>query len=191
MRKLVYYVAVSLDGYIAGPAGEFDFYPFDAEMMTWINERYPDFVPSHLRHHVGMAVDEPNQRFDTVLMGRASYEPGLSEGVTSPYAHMRQYVISSTHGPSDDPKVEVVPSDPVGLVRRLKAEAGGDIWLCGGGKLAGALLDELDEMIVKSYPVVAGGGISAFSGAFNPTLFTPTERREFGNGAQVTWFSRA
>lgn len=191
MRKLVYYVAVSLDGYIAGPAGEFDFYPLDAEMMTWINARYPDFVPSHLRHHVGMAVDEPNQRFDTVLMGRASYEPGLSEGVTSPYAHMRQYVISSTLGPSDDPKVEVVASDPVGLVRRLKAEAGGDIWLCGGGKLAGALLDELDEMIVKSYPVVAGGGISAFSGAFNPTLFTPTERRAFGNGAQVTWFSRA
>lgn len=160
-------------------------------MMTWINERYPDFVPSHLRHHVGMAVDEPNQRFDTVLMGRASYEPGLSEGVTSPYAQMRQYVISSTLGPSDDPKVEVVAGDPVGLVRRLKAEPGGDIWLCGGGKLAGALLDELDEMIVKSYPVVAGGGISAFSGAFNPTLFTPTERREFGNGAQVTWFSRA
>ncbi|MFI7664408.1 dihydrofolate reductase family protein [Nocardia sp. NPDC049526] len=191
MRKLVYYVAVSLDGYIAGPAGEYDFYPLDAEMTSWINGQYPDFVPSQARSHVGMAVDEPNKRFDTVLMGRASYEPALSEGVTSPYAHMRQYVISSTLGPIDDPQVEVVAGDPVGLVRRLKAEAGGDIWLCGGGKLAGALLDELDEMIVKSYPVVAGGGISAFSGAFNPTLFTPTERREFGNGAQVTWFSRA
>ncbi|MEV4241569.1 dihydrofolate reductase family protein [Nocardia sp. NPDC049737] len=191
MRKLVYYVAVSLDGYIAGPAGEFDFYPRDAEMTEWITTRYPDFVPSHVRPHVGMAVDEPSKRFDTVLMGRGSYEPGLSEGVASPYAHMRQYVISSTLGPTDDPQIEVVASDPVGLVRRLKAESGGDIWLCGGGKLAAALLDELDEMIVKSYPVVAGGGISAFSGAFNPTLFTPTERREFGNGAQVTWFSRA
>ncbi len=191
MRKLVYYVAVSLDGYIAGPAGEFDFYPLDAEMTAWITGRYPDLVPSHVRPHVGMAVDEPNKRFDTALMGRASYEPGLSEGVTSPYAHMRQYVISRTLGPSKDPQVEVVASDPVGLVRRLKAEAGGDIWLCGGGKLAGALLDEIDEMIVKSYPVVAGGGVSAFSGAFNPTLFTPTERREFGNGAQVTWLTRA
>jgi len=191
MRKLVYYVAVSLDGYIAGPAGEFDFYPLDAEMTTWITGQYPDFVPSQARSHIGMAVDEPHKRFDTVLMGRGSYEPALSEGVTSPYAHLRQYVISSTLGPIDDPQVEVVAGDPVGLVRRLKAEAGGDIWLCGGGKLAGALLDELDEMIVKSYPVVAGGGISAFSGAFNPTLFTPTERREFGNGAQVTWFSRS
>lgn len=191
MRKLVYYVAVSLDGYIAGPAGEFDFYPFDAEMMTWLNARYPDFVPTHLRHHVGMAVDTPGKRFDTVLMGRASYEPALSEGVTSPYAHMRQYVISSTLGPSDDPKVEVVANDSLGLVQRLKKEEGGDIWLCGGGKLAGALLDELDELIIKSYPVVAGGGIPAFSGAFNPTLFTPTERREFDNGTQVTWFSRS
>jgi len=191
MRKLVYYVGVSLDGYIAGPAGEFDFYPLDAEMATWITGQYPDFVPSHVRPHVGMAVDEPSKLFDTVLMGRASYEPALSEGVTSPYAHMRQYVISSTLGPIDDPKVEVVASDPVGLVQRLKEEEGGDIWLCGGGKLAAALLDELDEMIVKSYPVVAGGGISAFSGAFNPTLFTPTQRRDFGNGTQVTWFSRA
>lgn len=191
MRKLVYYVAVSLDGYIAGPAGEYDFYPIDAEMATWINEQYPDFVPSPARPHVGIAVDEPTKRFDTVLMGRASYEPALSEGVTSPYAHMRQYVISSTLGPIDDPKVEVVASDPVGLVRRLKTEEGGDIWLCGGGKLAGALLGELDEMIIKSYPVVAGGGISAFSGAFDPTLFTPTQRRDFGNGTQVTWFSRA
>ncbi|MGW4768601.1 dihydrofolate reductase family protein [Nocardia sp. NPDC004278] len=191
MRKLVYYVAVSLDGYIAGPAGEYDFYPMDAEMTTWINERYPDFVPSPARPHFGRAVDEPAKRFDTVLMGRASYEPALSEGVTSPYAHMQQYVISSTLGPIDDPKVEVVASDPVALVRRLKTEEGGDIWLCGGGKLAGALLGELDEMIIKSYPVVAGGGISAFSGAFDPTLFTPTQRREFGNGAQVTWFSRA
>ncbi|WP_433713112.1 dihydrofolate reductase family protein [Nocardia sp. CA-084685] len=190
MRKLVYYVAVSLDGYIAGPAGEYDFYPLDAEMTAWSTAQYPEFVPTHVRPHVRMAADEPNKRFDTVLMGRGSYEPGLSEGATSPYAHMRQYVISSTLGPVDDPQVEVVASDPVGLVRRLKAEPGGDIWLCGGGKLAGALLDELDEMIVKSYPVVAGGGISAFSGAFNPTLFTPTERREFGNGAQVTWFSR-
>ncbi|MFI6367371.1 dihydrofolate reductase family protein [Nocardia sp. NPDC050630] len=190
MRKLVYYVAVSLDGYIAGPAGEYDFYPLDAEMTAWITAQYPDFVPTHVRPHVGMAADEASKRFDTVLMGRGSYEPALSEGVTSPYAHMRQYVISSTLATVDDPQIEVVASDPVGLVRRLKAEPGGDIWLCGGGKLAGALLDELDEMIVKSYPVVAGGGISAFSGAFNPTLFTPTQRREFGNGAQVTWFSR-
>ncbi|MFQ6394688.1 dihydrofolate reductase family protein [Nocardia sp. KC 131] len=190
MRKLVYYVGVSLDGYIAGPAGEYDFYPTDADMMAWINQRYPEFVPTHFRPSIEIAPGEPGKRFDAVLMGRGSYEPGLSEGVTSPFAHMKQYVVSSTLGRIDDPKVELIESDPLGLVRRLKKEEGGDIWLCGGGKLATQLLDELDELIVKSYPVVAGGGVSMFSGGFRPTLFAPTRRKEFGNGAQVTWLTK-
>ncbi|WP_405167974.1 dihydrofolate reductase family protein [Nocardia sp. NBC_01499] len=100
-------------------------------------------------------------------------------------------MVSSTYGRIDDPAVELVDADPVGLVQRLKKEAGLDIWLCGGGNLAAQLLGEIDEMIIKSHPVVAGGGISAFAGAFRPTLFTPTARKEFGNGAQVTWFTRA
>ncbi|MFD6155806.1 dihydrofolate reductase family protein [Nocardia sp. NPDC060256] len=190
MRKLVYYVAVSLDGYIAGPGGEYDFYPDDAEMGASLNTEYPEFVPSFVRPHFGMAADEPNKRFGTVLMGRGTYEPALSVGVSSPYPHMKQYAVSRTLG-IDDPAVELVDADPVGLVRRLKTEAGQDIWLCGGGNLAAQLLGEIDEMIIKSYPVVAGSGISAFAGEFRPTLFTPTRRAEFGNGAQVTWFTRA
>ncbi|MET7773105.1 dihydrofolate reductase family protein [Nocardia sp. NPDC005366] len=191
MRKLVYYVGVSLDGYIAGPGGEFDFYPFSAEMGAWINAEYPEFVPTHLRAHADLALDEPNRRCDTVVMGRGTYEPALSAAVTSPYAHMKQYVVSTTLGRSEDPAVELIEADPLGLVRRLKKEDGLDIWLCGGGVLAAQLLAELDELIIKSYPVVAGGGIPAFSGAFAPTLFTPTRRKEFGNGAQVTWFTRS
>ena len=80
--------------------------------------------------------------------------------------------------------------DPVELVRKLKAEDGLDIYLAGGGKLAGALLDEIDQLIVKSYPVVAGDGVPAFAGGFSPTLFTPTGRRSFDNGAYVTWYDR-
>ncbi|MFD0361923.1 dihydrofolate reductase family protein [Nocardia sp. GCM10030253] len=191
MRKLVYYVGVTLDGYIAGPAGEYDFYPVDAEMAAWINQEYPEFVPTPVRPHFDMALDEPGKRCDTVLMGRGTYDPGLSMGWTSPYAHMKQYVVSGTLGRIEDPKVELVESDPVGLVQRLKKEEGGDIWLCGGGQLAAQLLGEIDELIIKSYPVIAGGGISVFSGEFNPTLFAPTQRKNFGNGAQVTWFTRA
>lgn len=195
MRKLVYYVAVSIDGYIAGPDGEFDFYPMADDMAAWINERYPETVPTHLRAHAGIPQDEPNRRWDTVLMGRGAYEPGLSVGVTSPYAHLKQYVVSSTLDPVGDPNVEIVANDPVGLVRRLKQDSGPevdkDIWLCGGGALAGALSEEIDELIIKSYPVIAGAGISAFTGNFRPIAFRPAQRREFGNGAQVTWFERA
>ncbi|WP_431966694.1 dihydrofolate reductase family protein [Nocardia sp. bgisy134] len=191
MRKLVYYVAVSLDGYIAGPGGEFDFYPLADDMSAWIDEHYPEPMPTYLRAQTGMPVDTPNKNWDTVLMGRGTYEPGLSAGATSPFAHLKQYVISSTLGPSGDPAVEVVAGDPVALVRELKQADGLDIWLCGGGNLAAQLADEIDELMIKSYPVLAGGGIPAFAGAFTPTLFTPSRRMEFSNNAQLTWYRRA
>lgn len=190
MRKLLYFVGVSLDGYIAGPGGEYDFYPVAEDMAEFVNGRYPESVPAHIRPHFGMAVDEPNKEWDTILMGRGTYEPALSAGIASPYPHLKQYVVSATLDRVDDPEVELVPSDPVALVRRLKQQDGKDIWLCGGGQLAGALVDEIDELIIKSYPVVAGAGISAFTGNFRPTAFTRVQRREFGNGAQITWFER-
>ncbi|TDB91704.1 dihydrofolate reductase [Actinomadura sp. KC216] len=190
MRKLVYYVGASLDGYIAGPGGEFDFYPLGDDMMAWINERYPETLPTHIRAQVGLE-GAPNQRFDTLVMGLGTYQPALDINVTSPYAHVRQYAVSTTLDEIADPSVELV-REPAGLVRDLKAEDGDkDIWLCGGGRLAAALLPEIDELILKSYPVVAGTGVPVFSGEFRPTLFTPTRQESFGNGAQVTWFTRA
>ncbi|WP_329414299.1 dihydrofolate reductase family protein [Nocardia vinacea] len=191
MRKLVYFVGMSLDGYIAGPGDDISFYPVGDDVWDWLKAQYPETLPTHVRPHIGLAVDVPNQKFDTLVMGRGTYDPGLAIGVTSPYAHMRQYVVSSSLGPIDDPQVEVVASDPVGLVRRLKQEDGMDIWLAGGGKLAAQLLGEIDELVIKSYPVVAGTGTPAFAGEFDPTLFAPTERTEFGNGTQVTWLTRA
>ncbi|QKT11257.1 dihydrofolate reductase family protein [Rhodococcus sp. W8901] len=189
MRKLVYYVAVSLDGYIAGPGGEVDFYPLSDSMAAWINERYPETVPTHIRPQAGLQ-DAPNRAFDTIIMGRGTYEPALAVGITSPYAHLRQLVVSTTLGTIPDPAVELVSTDPVEAVRKLKAEDGLDIWLAGGGQLAGALLPEIDELIVKSYPVVGGAGLPAFAGPFRPTAFTRTDLTSFDNGASVSWFSR-
>lgn len=107
---------------------------------------------------------------------------------TGPAGHA---VVSTTLEQAGDPAVELVRTDPVELVRRLEQEEGKDIWLCGGGRLAGALIGEIDQLIIKSYPVSAGAGVPVFTGAFRPTRFTPVRRREFGNGAQVTWFDRA
>ncbi|MBG0857723.1 dihydrofolate reductase family protein [Streptomyces spinoverrucosus] len=196
MRKLVYYFGVTLDGRIAGPGGEYDFFPTGDEQQTasysaWTNALYPETVPTALRAATGLT-DAPNRRFDTVLMGLGAYRPALDAGITSPYAHLRQYVVSSTLKPDVDPAVTVVPGDPVGLVRELKREegTGPDIWLCGGGRLAGALLPELDEMVVKNYPVVAGAGIPAFDGAFDPTAFDVAERTAFPNGVTLTRLTR-
>ncbi|MGW3304508.1 dihydrofolate reductase family protein [Streptomyces rubiginosohelvolus] len=195
MRKLVYYIGVSLDGRIAGPGGEYDFFPQGGEQQataysTWMNALYPETIPTAYRAAAGVA-DAPNRRFDTVVMGLGSYRPALDNGVTSPYAHLRQYVVSSTLKPNTDPAVTVVPNDPLSVARQLKIEVGAlDIWLCGGGQLAGALLPEIDELLIKTYPVITGAGISVVDGAFDPTAFDVAERTAFPNGVTLTRLTR-
>ncbi|MGP3972782.1 dihydrofolate reductase family protein [Streptomyces sp. 8N114] len=190
MRKLVYYVGVTLDGFISGPQGEFDFFPVPDDLSAAIAKELPETVPTHVRSALGLP-DRPNQRFDTALMGRGTYEPGLREGVTSPYAHLRQFVFSSTLPPDRDPAVEIVRDrDPAEVVRELKKQEGSDIWLVGGGKLAATLLHEIDELIIKRSPRVACAGIPLFDGRFTPTAFAPVTTREFASGISMSTYER-
>ncbi|MFI6854300.1 dihydrofolate reductase family protein [Streptomyces sp. NPDC050416] len=164
---------------------------YSAATMRWANALYPETVPTAYRAAVGIA-DVPNRRFDTVVMGLNTYRLTLDNGITSPYVHLRQYVVPSTLKPDIDPAVTVVPGDPLALVRELKGEEGPglDIWLCGGGRLAGTLLPEIDELLIKTYPVVAGSGIPVVDGAFDPTVFDVAERTAFPNGVTPTRLTR-
>ncbi|MFI1519195.1 dihydrofolate reductase family protein [Kitasatospora cineracea] len=191
MRKLVYYVAVSVDGFIAGPSGEFDFYPGAPDMAQHQLDEYPETIPVQARPQLGLT-DTPNKHFDTVLMGLGAYRPGLDAGIPSPYPHLEQYVVSSTLPGVDDPAVHLVRADPLGLVRELKQRPGsGDLWLCGGGRLAAELLPEIDELVFKRYPVVAGGGIPAFAGPLRPRPFAPVKTLAFSHGGTVTTYRPA
>src|SRR3712207_8366055 len=106
-------------------------------------------------------------------MGRRTYDPALRLGITSPYAHLRQVVVSRTLE-SPDPDVTVVRDDPVGAVRALKQEDTGlDVYLAGGGQLAGELLPEIDRLVAKVYPVVAGAGPEGLRMAVSPPPFSP------------------
>jgi dihydrofolate reductase len=102
----------------------------------------------------------------------------------SPYAHLRQYVVSRTLGPSQDPAVEVIESDPLGRIQKLKSEEGNGIWLCGGGNLAYQLLPAIDELVLKLYPIVIGSGIPLFAGEFRPNHFTLADRTVYDNGSR-------
>jgi dihydrofolate reductase len=190
MRELTYYIALSLDGFIAGPNGEVDFYPLADDHTAYMNEHYPEMVPTHVRAAGGLA-DVANRRFDTIVMGRRTYDPALQVGITSPYAHLRQIVFSRSLGASPDPAVEVVSDDPITRVRELKGGEGLGIYLAGGGQLAGELLPEIDRLVVKKYPVVAGSGLQAFATGFAPTQFTLEDARTFSNGCAVLTYRRS
>jgi dihydrofolate reductase len=191
LRKLTYFIAASIDGFIGAPGGDAELFTrfVDEEFFEYLKTEYPETLPTHGRRALGLD-DLENKRFDTVIQGRASYDLALAVNVTSPYAHMRQYVASRTIKDAPDPAVEIVSGDVVGKVRELKREGGLDIYLCGGSTLAGALLDEIDELVVKTYPVVLGSGMLMFASGFRITDFTLESVRTFGNGAVVRWYGR-
>ena len=183
MRELVYYVAVSLDGAIAGPGGETDAFPAAGDHMTVLLTEFPETLPAHVADALGIRVTAG--RFDTVMMGRDTLMPALEIGVTSPYPHLRQIVATRADGGGFDPDIAVT-HEPLRTVRELKREPGGDIWLCGGGELAGSLLPEIDRLILKRNPVVLGSGIPLFGeSAFEPRTFDLVGTRAFDSGVII------
>ncbi|WP_433686874.1 dihydrofolate reductase family protein [Micromonospora carbonacea] len=189
LRKLVYYVASTLDGFIAAPDGSYDFLPLEPDVAAHLTAGWPQTFPTF--SHPQLGIDRPTGRFDTVLMGRATYDPALRAGITSPYDHLRQYVFSRSLPPSAGTGPEVVAGDPVAFVRELKGRPGGDIWLCGGGQLAGQLLPEVDELVVKLHPVVAGSGIPLAARGFAAHRFALTGTRAFDSGLVLLHYAAA
>ena len=109
MRKLVYYVAITLDGFIAGPDGGdasgTSYFPLHEDLIEFIATEFPETLPGQARQAWG--IDAPNTHFDTALMGRSTYEVGLPAGATNPYPHLRQLVVSTTLRQRPDPGVEL------------------------------------------------------------------------------------
>jgi dihydrofolate reductase len=189
VRALTYYVGMSLDGFIAAPDGSIDAFPVTEDVMEFIAANYPETLPTAVREQLGLTA--PGTRFDTVVMGRNTYTPALEAGIHSPYAHLDQYVVSTTLSASPDPQLHVVPGDPVGLVRRLKHQPGAGVWLAGGGRLAGALLGEIDELVIKRYPVVLGAGIPVCTtGQAHVLSFELVDDRTLRGGTTVTTYTR-
>lgn len=135
MRQVRLSAAVSIDGYIAGPGGETDWIPADPDI---------DF-------------GELLGSFDTVLLGRKSYEAALAAGQMP---NLPSVVFSRSLRQEDAPDV-TVSDDILGTVSELKEASGSDIWLFGGGELFRSMLElELvDSVQVAIIPVLLGGGV--------------------------------
>jgi dihydrofolate reductase len=189
VRKLTYFVAATLDGFIAAPDGSFDFFPVSDEYHQHVVEHYPETLPSHVRSALG--VTAVGTRFDTVVSGFATYDVGPRTGFPSPYSHLQQYVVSTRLSEAPHPDVRLISRDPVAAVRRLKGEDGLDIYLCGGGKLAGALAGDIDELIVKRSPISIGAGIAMFEGSFEPQRWQLVDDHTIDIGVTFTTYRRA
>ena len=156
MRRLRYSVASSLDGFIAGPNGEFDWIPMDPDI---------DFGALFAR-------------YDTLLMGRSTYEASSSyPGGMSMWKHMRNIVCSSTLTSVNG--AELWSDNVAERVRSLKTEPGKDLWLFGGGELFRTLLEAgmVDDVEVAVVPVLVGGGIPLRALPASLTKLTLTDHR--------------
>ena len=193
MRKLVYLVASTLDGFVAAPSREDptgSVFPFEGDHAEPLIREYPEMAPTRVRGMLGIE-DAEHRHFDTVLEGRVSYQMGVDLGVDDAYRHLRHYVFSRTMTSAPGDQVVVVNSDPVAKVRELKQEDGKDIWLCGGGALAGALRSEVDEIHLKLNPVVVGTGAPLFDAEFGIDRFSLKDSRVFGSGVALLRYARA
>jgi dihydrofolate reductase len=145
MRPVRYNVAASLDGYIAGPDGGYDWIPDDPTV---------DFAGIFAR-------------VDTVLLGRKSFVDAQAMGEPAWSPQARVFVFSTTLRAEDHPEVTVVSRDAARRVQALREEPGdGEIWLFGGGELFRSLLaaGQVDQVEVTIVPVLLGGGTPLIAG---------------------------
>lgn len=180
MRKLKYYIACTVDRYIARSDDAYDFFLSEGEHVADLLEKFPETIPAAFREQLGITSE--NQCFDAVIMGRRTYEIGLKAGISNPYPQMQQYVVSQTLNKPPDPAIQLISSEPLAWVRTLKSQPGQDIWLCGGSQLATSLFPEIDEMILKVHPILLGTGIPLFSGAILQSALELVESRIYPNG---------
>lgn len=170
MRKIVYYVASSLDGYISSP---------DESIEGFVSEG--NGVLQYL---------EDLKSFDTVIMGRKTYEFGYKFGMKPgdlAYPHMDHYIFSNSL--KFDKPNEKLHTCQLNMkeIERIRGSEGTDIYLCGGGAVAGWLLDhgQIDILKVKLNPLIMGEGVRLFGNSKRKLITELRDTKLYDNGLQI------
>lgn len=172
MKRIVYYVASSIDGFIAG-----------------VNEDVSGFIyngPGPERYI------EDLKSFQTVIMGRNTYEFGYKFGAIpgepSPaYPHMKHYVFSDKLVfKAKSEQVEVKRME-IGEIERIKETSPTDIYLCGGGHFAGWLLKhkQIDILKIKLNPLVLGSGVKLFEDVETQYKLEAMDSEAYSDGLRI------
>lgn len=165
IRRLRYQVAMSLDGFIAGVEGAYDWIVMDEAI---------DFTSLFAN-------------FDTAVMGRRTFEVLAAQEGNGELPGLDVVVFSRTLPSATRPHVRIVNDDPVDVVRDLKARPGRDIWLYGGGQLFRVLLDAglVDSVEVAVMPVLLGSGVPLLPAGAMRTLTLVDHKILRGSGLAV------
>lgn len=171
-KKVILYIAVSLDGYIAREDGRVD----------WLDE-----VEAEGDGGYGAFYDS----IDTVIMGNKTYEHTKILADAYPYPGKRSYVYSRSAQGADE-HVQFVSGDPAVWMQQVKEEAGSNIWLIGGAELLDAFMkaDLVDEYIVSYIPVILGSGIPLFKSGNAEVKLRLKEVKRYGQMAQLHYVKR-
>ena len=167
MRKVILYIAASLDGYIARPDGGIDWLENKIYKIEGEDFGYSDFIKT----------------IDTTLMGHSTYK--VVAGLDMPYTYSGKtnYVFSHSHHP-DNQFVHFISSNAAEFVKQLKQQPGQDIWLIGGSMLNTLLLNAglIDEIILTYVPILIGKGIPLFTPLTSEKMLQLNDSKRFENG---------
>jgi dihydrofolate reductase len=170
MRKVVFGGANSLDNYFARKDDAVDW-------LMWSDE-------------VGKIMADYFKTFDTIVMGRRTYEVALASGHSGETRGMKTYVFSRTLKPRSTKKLEITDADVAEVVGRLKQQEGKDICIMGGGLLAKSLFeaDLIDEISFNIHPVLLGSGIPIYHEMNRQIDLELTECKTFKNGCVLVTY---
>lgn len=172
-RKVILYIAASIDGYIAAPGDDLSF--LSAVQMEGEDYGYSAFIST----------------VDAVILGRRTYDKVLSFGIPFPHADKDTYIITRTSRPAEG-NVKFYTGDLAALVAGLKSQPGKNIFVDGGAQVVHEMLrqDLIDEMVISLIPVLLGDGIQLFSPGRPQQEWRLVESRSFEKGLVQVKYSR-
>ncbi|XWN35851.1 MAG: dihydrofolate reductase family protein [Balneola sp.] len=170
MPKIIYYVAGSLDGYIAGENNDISKF---AASGNGVEKYLADL-----------------QKFETVIMGRKTYEFGYQFGLKPgqpAYPHMEHYIFSDSLEIDDLSENVHIEQCSVKRIKEIRDTSKTDVYLCGGGQFAGWLLDHglIDQLKLKLNPIVLGRGVPLFGDSTSSFSGKLIEKEYYDQGLEI------
>lgn len=172
-RKVILYIATSLDGYIAQPNDDLSFLSIvEQEGQDY---GYADFIKT----------------VDAVIVGRKTYDKVISMGFDFPHADKDSYIITRTPRPSLG-SIKFYTGDLKSLVDRLKSENGKNIFCDGGAEIVNELLKEdlVDEFIISVIPILVGNGTKLFKDGRPELKLELVSTKQFDKGLTQLHYRR-